>query len=238
LPEKEALAAQVRSWSRFGVYAVTANELRACGIGLVENGPRLEQFAHVLELKTVAAFGSVIPAWQEVFDEVERSLPAPGRLPALRERHVFYGQVAPQAIQQTRCELADGTILITLFVDASKVAVDRPRYQTEVKAALQEGLLALYGNYRQNGDLLQLRTLDANLRALGCDSPDGVLLDYLQALQGQDDTIASTLLEELAPLFPELPLPLQTAVLENISRSPRKTDCQFLIPASPNTKEK
>ncbi|MBR0458013.1 MAG: hypothetical protein IJJ26_02130 [Victivallales bacterium] len=227
--EKEALSAQVRSWSRFGVYSVTADEKRACGIGIVEDCSFQEHFKSLLEQKTIAAFGNVFPVWQETFDKIDRTLQVPGRFPTLRNRHVFYAKIGPQAYSMESGTLADGSQLVIIMVDAEKVTVDYARYESEVKESLQKELFLLYKQCRQAGDLSQLRLLDADLRVLGAEVPDSVLHDYLQALQEKDTVVASALLPDLAVLFPELPPALQTALLEAISKSQQKEDCQFLV---------
>jgi len=226
--EKDALAADAENWSRFGAYAVTANAKRASGVALAEDGPLLEKVSHAMEMRAIAAFGNVFPQWQEEYDRLDAKMSQAGRFPAIRQRRVFYGKVEPKALARKMLQLADGNVLVLLQIPADKVTIDRGRYEAELRKQFSVKLLELYAQFRQQGDLRACASLEDDLRLVGAKIPDDAIHDYMQALSNDDDSVAATLIEEIASTFRELPDAMQQALLRVISTSRRKDDCRLL----------
>ncbi len=226
--EKEALAANIRSWSRFGIYAVTANAKRACGVALAEDGQFLDKVVHVMEMKAIAAFGEVLLQWQDEYDRLDGLMSVKGRFPAIRERRVFYGKVEPKAVDRNTLQLEDGTVFVVMLIPIDKVSLDKARYETEMKGMFREKLLALYDHFRKEGDLKACVALEGDLRLSGAELPDGAIYDYIQAVSNGEDSVAAMLIDEIAMTFKKLPSAMQKALLETIAGSHRKKDCVFL----------
>ena len=236
--EKEALAADVRKYSVFGFYAVTANSTRASGIAVATGAQRADMLFRTLEMKAVASFATVFKVWEEEYDALDGAMSEPGRFPAIRQVKVFHGRVAPQAVVKERTELEDGSELMVLHIPADKVIIEREKYQEELRRRFGEVLLALYTQCRDNGETGKCALLKGDLHRIGLDAPDEALLDYLQALRDNDDAAAAVLLEEAAPAFKNLPPLMRKAVLKIVLASERKEDVSTLEENNDNaTKE-
>ena len=223
--EKDALAANMRKYSMFGFYAVTANDTRASGIAVVTDAGKADMVFRMLEMKTLSSFATVFRIWEEEYDALDGAMSEQGRFSAIRQLNVFYGRIAPQTvITKERKTLEDGCELMVLRIPADKVIIEREKYKEEVRRKFGEALLALYVQCRQNGDVGKCALLKKDLRHVGLDAPDEALLDYLQALRDNDDAAAAVLLEDVAPMFRQLPPMMRKVVLEVVSASRRKED--------------
>lgn len=230
LEEKEVLAANVRRYSRFGNYAVTANNTRASGIAVAVDAQKSDMVFRAVELKAIAAFANVFHhVWEEEFDALDGMMSVRGRFPAIRQLRVFHGRVAPQAVIRERRVREDGSELMILFIPADKVIIERDEYKKEFCQRYAEALFGLYAVSYKDGETEKCAQIKNDFQIVGLDAPDETLLDYLKALADDDEAAAAVLLEEVVPVFRQLPQMMKTAVLKIIAGSQRKEDALLFV---------